>query len=321
MSLSNTVLLSLSLLTERVSYRTLSRRFHLEKGNIHRIFFSFCERINALGEKLISWPTGGLWSDTSPWLLLFLKWIHLWVPGAEAAEVLVPLCRSGGVPEGQRALPRVLGVLGHTLIPARLPAGKVEVESGARQAKRTKKGTHPDSWLSLELVCDCNGRLRHCRVSAGSDALDRGRSLRDKLRQQPGLMPSGSCLVAGAGYPLSARILTPYTDRRGAREKLFNRTLEEHFGVLDQTFADLRSRFQRLRFLDVSSFHRARAVLLTACALHNLFLDLGPAVRGEAEEEEQTAGREEEGEEDAEGVERRDAVSDLLFKYLDSGST
>lgn len=60
LSLSHTVLLSLSLLTERVSYRTVSRRFHLEKGNIHRIFFSFCERVNILEEALIRWPVGGL---------------------------------------------------------------------------------------------------------------------------------------------------------------------------------------------------------------------------------------------------------------------
>lgn len=60
LSLSNTVLLSISLLTERVSYRSLSHRFHLEKGNIHRIFFSFCERVNTLAEKLIQWPAGTL---------------------------------------------------------------------------------------------------------------------------------------------------------------------------------------------------------------------------------------------------------------------
>lgn len=59
MSLSHTVLLSLALLSERVSYRSVSRRFHLEKGNIHRIFFSFCERLNALEEKHIRWPVGG----------------------------------------------------------------------------------------------------------------------------------------------------------------------------------------------------------------------------------------------------------------------
>ena len=62
LSLSHTVLLSLSLLCERVSYRSVSRRFHLEKGNIHRIFFSFCERINTLEESLIRWPDGGFTS-------------------------------------------------------------------------------------------------------------------------------------------------------------------------------------------------------------------------------------------------------------------
>lgn len=250
-------------------------------------------------------------------LAVVLESLCICVPDAEAAEVLVPLCRSGRLQEERQALPRVLGVLGHTLIPARLPAGKVD----ACEAKRPRKTPHPDSWLSLELVCDWRGRLRHCRVSAASDA-DRGRSLREKLRQHPELMPPGSCLLAGAGYPLCAHILTPYGESHGAKEKLFNETLEQHLRVLGGTLASLRGRFQRLRYLDVSSFHRARAVVLTACALHNLFLDLGQT-QGEVEEEdeEQALGREEEGEEDVEGAERREAVSDLLFQCLDSGTT
>lgn len=52
LSLSHTVLLSLSLLSERISFR-------LEKGNVHRIFSSFCERANTLEESLIRWPLGG----------------------------------------------------------------------------------------------------------------------------------------------------------------------------------------------------------------------------------------------------------------------
>lgn len=233
-------------------------------------------------------------------------------PGTEAAEVLVPLCRSRKVPEEQPALPQVLGVLGHTLIPIRLPAGKSEVDT-ACEAKRTKRETHPDSWLNLELVCDIKGRLRHCRISRGSD-VDRGRTLRDKLRRHPELMPSGSCLVAGAGYPLCAHILTPYSRSRRASEELLNKTLEEHLGVLDQTLANLRARFQRLRYLDVSSYDRARAVVLTACSLHNVFLDMGQVVEGEVEKE--TVSGEEDGEEDGEGVQRREAVSDLLLKYF-----
>lgn len=58
MSLSHTVFLSLTLLSTRLSYRTMSSTFHMEKGNIHRIFFSFCHRINALQSQIIRWPTG-----------------------------------------------------------------------------------------------------------------------------------------------------------------------------------------------------------------------------------------------------------------------
>ncbi|KAG9350030.1 hypothetical protein JZ751_026383 [Albula glossodonta] len=45
LSLNHTVLLSLALLSSRRSYRSVSARFRVEKGNIHRIFFSFCDRV------------------------------------------------------------------------------------------------------------------------------------------------------------------------------------------------------------------------------------------------------------------------------------
>lgn len=96
--------------------------------------------------------------------------------------------------------------------------------------------------------------------------------------------------------------------------------LEEHFHILDQTVANLRARFQRLRYLDIGNYDRARAVVLTACVLHNVFLDMGQVVQGEVEKEEAISG-EGDGEEDEEGVQRRDAISELLFKKFDSGST
>ncbi|KAG7238933.1 hypothetical protein INR49_030480, partial [Caranx melampygus] len=275
LSLSHTVLLSLTLLTERVSYRSVSRRFHLEKGNIHRIFFSFCERVNMLEERIIRWP----------------------------------LSREGAGGRGTRC-PQVLGMLGHIQIPIRLPIGKHDVESTVPEVKRMRQEAHPDSWLNLELVCDRRGRLLHCRMSRGSD-VDRGIALRDKLKRHPELMPPGSCLVARAGYPLTAHILTPYTGSGGEREQLFNRTLEEHLHILDQSVTSLRARFQRLRYLDIGNYDRARAVVSTACVLHNVFLDMGHMVQGEVKTEEAIT-QEMEGEGDEEGVHRRDAISDLL---------
>ncbi len=236
-------------------------------------------------------------------------------PGKEAVDSLFPLSSPEKEQEG---VPLVLGVLGHTRIPIRLPIGKHDVESTVPEVKRMKKEAHPDSWLTLQLVCDRKGRFLHCRISKGSD-VDRGSALRDKLKQHPELMPSGSCLVARAGYPLTAQILTPYSGSHGPREELFNKTLEEHFHILDQAVANLRARFQRLRYLDIGNYDRARAVVLTACVLHNVFLDMGQVVQGEVEKEDATT-REGEGEVDNEGVHRRDAISDLLFKSLDSGS-
>ncbi len=58
LSLSHTVLLSLTLLSKRISYRSVSSSFHLEKGNIHRIFFSFCEQVITQKDRLVQWPTG-----------------------------------------------------------------------------------------------------------------------------------------------------------------------------------------------------------------------------------------------------------------------
>ncbi|KAF0033008.1 hypothetical protein F2P81_015298 [Scophthalmus maximus] len=297
-----TILLSLTLLCERVSYRSVSRRFLLEKGNIHRIFFSFCQRVNMLAEKQIRWPVG-----------------------EEAVDALFPLLSpEKGREDEEQSVPRVLGVLGHARIPIRLPIGKHDVESTVPEVKRMKKEAHPDSWLNLELVCDRRGRFLHCRISRGSD-VDRGIALRDKLKQHPELMPPGSCLVARAGYPLTAHILTPYVAAsHGPREELFNKTLGEHFHILDQALARLRARFLRLRYLDIGNYDRARAVVLTACVLHNVFVDMGQVVREEEGVEKEEAvnqeGQEEE-EEDEEGVHRRVAISDWLFKSFESGST
>ncbi|XP_047212805.1 protein ALP1-like [Girardinichthys multiradiatus] len=299
LSLSHTVLLSLSLLSERVSYRSVSRRFQLEKGNIHRIFFSFCERISNLKEEQIRWPVG-----------------------EEAAEALFPFSSLVVKKEQDdgRCFPQVLGVLGHTQIPIRLPVGKHALESVGPAEKRKKKKAHPDCWLNLELVCSCRGQFLHCRVSKGSN-VDRGRRLRDRLKQNPELMPPGSCLVARAGYPLTAQILTPYTHSNGPDQELFNQTLEEHCQILDQAVSSLKVRFKRLTYLDIGNYDRAGTVVYTACVLHNVFVQMGQELQGGSETESTVTLEEEEQEEDEEGVQRRDVVADLLLTNGNSGRT
>ncbi|XP_061567390.1 uncharacterized protein LOC133421687 [Cololabis saira] len=292
LSLSQTVLLSLSLLSERVSYRSVSRRFQLEKGNIHRIFFSFCERIGTLKETQIGWPVG-----------------------REAEDALFPFSTLLGKDDQkeEQGIPRVLGVLGHTRIPIRLHQGKHDVESAVPETKRLKE-TRPDSWLNLELVCTRSGKFIHCRISQDTD-LERGRALQDRLKQHPEVMPSGSCLVARAGYRLTAQVLTPYLTSDEPKQELFNKTLEEHCQILDQAVGNLKARFQRLRYLDIGNYERARAVVLTACVLHNVFVDIGQVIQGDCEKEEAFT---QEGEVDDESMHRRDVIANLMFANVES---
>ncbi|XP_076852244.1 uncharacterized protein LOC143505440 [Brachyhypopomus gauderio] len=300
LSLSHTVVLSLTLLSKRLSYRTVSSTFRLEKGNIHRIFFSFCDRVNALEQQLIRWPTG---PEASVRLLPFSSWLG-WDERLQ-----------------ERGLPRVLGVLGHTRIPIRLPISKQDAESDTPDAKRLKKEPHPDSWLNLELVCSSEGRFIHCLITRGSEK-DRGRSLSEKLRLHPELMPLGTCLLARVGYPLTAYILTPFSPGRNPQENLYNRSLEVHLARFDQAVADLKERFQKLRYLDMGNFERARSAVLTSCILHNALLDMGSVSKGDVEREArgQEEEEEEEGGEEECGVKLRDTVVNLLYSSLEAGT-
>lgn len=193
------------------------------------------------------------------------------------------------------------------------------LQSVAAEAKRPRKeAPRQDSCLHLQLLCDARGRFLHCRVSRASDLdPDPGGALRDKLRQLS--PPPGSWIVAPAGFPLSAHILSPYREAGGEKEQLFNQTLAEHQQVLRQAVAHLKARFPRLRYLDVGSYSRARAVVVAACVLHNVLLDLGQGVHGGAEQEEEMCAGGVDGSEDEEAAQRRDEVSELLFRSLTSG--
>lgn len=215
----------------------------------------------------------------------------------------------------------MLGVLGHTRIPIRLPAAKQGAEGDAHHSRRPRKGSNPDSWLNLELVCDAAGRFIHCRISRGSYR-NQGKALSQRLAQNPELLPSGTCLLAGVGYPLTQHILTPFQPAQNPQENLYNRTLETHLRRLEQAITDLKERFGRLRYLDMGKCERAGVVVLTCCILHTALLHAGYTTTGQVEnhtgtDEEQGEMREE-GVKGENGVKLRETVAHQLYTVLES---
>ncbi|XP_042580799.1 putative nuclease HARBI1 isoform X2 [Cyprinus carpio] len=293
-SLSHTVLLSLTLLSKCITYRSVCSRFHLEKGNLYRIFSTFCDQVIAQKDRLIQWPTG---QEALQHLLPF----SCWLSRNEALE--------------ESGLPRVLGVLGDTRIPIRLPTGKPDRESDTPVAKRPKNQPHPDSWLNLELVCNDEGRFIYCHISKGSQK-DRGRALAERIRQNPEMVPPGTCLIAGVGYPLTEQILTPFPPGQNPQENLYNRSVGNHLDRIHQAVADLKERFQKLRYLDMGNYDKAKAVVLAACVLHNVYLDMGDVTKGLVERS--TPEDMEEVNKDAAGVKMRETVVNLLYSTLEA---
>ncbi|KAL4658380.1 hypothetical protein GN956_G2028 [Arapaima gigas] len=296
LSLPHTVLLSLTLLSERLSYRSLSGRFRVEKGNMHRVFFSFCERVNALQEQHIRWPTG-----------------------LEAEQTLMPL---SDVLDGAQGAgiehPKVLGVLGHTRIAIRLANSRQEMDEEMLEKHKAKKEVHADPWLNLQFVCDKNGRFLYCKVTRNSER-DRAHDLKEALQRNPTMLPAGSFLVAKLGYPLSAQILTPFPPGCGPREEAYNAILRGHLDTLDRVVAELKTRFRRLQYLDTGSLERAKAVVLTACILHNMFLAMGDRVdAAHVVQESEDKG---EGEVDQDGLAKREAIVNFLCRSEEGGSS
>lgn len=250
---------------------------------------------------------------------LCLKAIFFLSVGQEACDLLLPFCSWLGWDEKfeQKGLPKVLGVLGHTRVPVRLPASKRDTESGtAPRAKRLRRRLGPDSWLNLELACDTMGRFIHCSVSQGSSR-NPGEALSQRLAQHPELLPPGSCFLARAGYPLTRHILTPFRPARNTQENLYNRVVETHLRRLERAVAHLKERFGRLRRLDVGECERAEAVVLTCCILHNALLHPTRTPAGQVEDHTGADAREEEGEGPKEeaGVKLRETVANLLYSW------
>ncbi|XP_059414116.1 uncharacterized protein LOC132149153 isoform X2 [Carassius carassius] len=291
LSSSHTVLLSLTLLSKRISFCSVSSSFQMKKGNIYRIFFSFCDQVTAQKDRVIQWPTG-----------------------QEALQHLLPFCSCNEGLE-ERGIPRVLGVLGDTRIPIRLRVAKPYSESDTPEAKRPKNKPHPDSWLNLELVCNDKGRFIYCHISKGSEK-DRGRALAERIRQNPEMVPPGTCLIAGVGYPLTEQILTPFPPGQNPQENLYNRSLGNHLGRINQAVADLKERFKKLRYLDMGNYDKAKSVVLTACILHNVYLDMGDMTKGLIERN--TPENMEEVSKDAAGVKMRETVVNLLYRTFEA---
>ena len=167
---------------------------------------------------------------------------------------------------GAGGFPGVCGCVDGTHIPIRAPSK----DSGSYY---NRKGFHS---ILLQVVCSADFKFLDCFVGWPGSANDArvwaNSPVGKMLQSNPDFIPVNSHLIGDCAYPLNTFLLTPYRDNGhlSGKQKQYNVKLSSKRVVVEQAIGLLKSRFRRLRYLDVSSVEFAAKMTMTACILHNI---------------------------------------------------
>lgn len=230
------ILSTLWTLGNQESFRGVSDRFGLSKGNLHHIFLQVCHTVvTNLLPKYVQWPQ---------------------------AEELIKIS------EGFRkkcGFPGVVGAIDGTHIPITGPKHH-------RASYINRKGVPS---MQLQAVCDSTLKFTdiHCgwpgsvhdnRVFKNSPLC---KYLTDNLSRE-------KHLLGDSAYALSEYVLVPYRDygHLTAIEKNFNVKHSSTRVSIENDFGLLKCKFRRLHHLPMLLEYEIPAVISAACVLHNFII-------------------------------------------------
>lgn len=134
----------------------------------------------------------------------------------------------------------------------------------------------------LQAVCDQNMRFTDCFVgwcgSVQESEVLRNCPLHCKIQEnEQAVFPNDSHLLAYHNYPLKPWLLTPYQNDGylSNEQSNYNSILCEARSKIDQTFALLKGRFQRLKYVDMTKVELVPKMVIACCVVHNMAIDKG----------------------------------------------
>jgi len=89
-----------------------------------------------------------------------------------------------------------------------------------------------------------------------------------------GLIPHNMHIIGDSAYPLLQNLMTPFKDNGHLiRSQLeYNTKLSSIRSIIERAFGILKSKFRRLKYLDISNFDLGNNMIAAACVLHNFIL-------------------------------------------------
>ena len=222
------------LLATEESYRSVADRFGMSKGSLHFTAMQVVEVISQKISKFVAWPT----------------------------ENKMKVMANDN--QMKYSLPGIYGFIDGSHIP-------IKGRTANREAFINCLGY---SSILLQAVCDSTSKFIHTYVGWPGSIHDarmfRNSDLNDILEP----VPKDLHILGDSAYALSLGVLTPYRDngKLSTLQKRFNFFHGSARSVIERSFALLKGKFRRLKYLDMSLDDKIPLTVSSCVVLHNFIL-------------------------------------------------
>lgn len=229
---STKVLATLWLLANQESYRGVGDRFGMNKGNLFYVVKEIVQIWATCATEYICWP-----SDAS----------------SEAAEF-----------ERKWSFPGAVGAVDGCHIQIKAPRDE-------QAAYYNRKDFHS---VVLQGCCNSNMIFTHVFVGSPGRMHDARVFANSELGQIIGGLPESQHILGDSAYPLQVNLMRPYKDNGHLTpvQLRFNTRHSKARAVIERAFSQLKGKFRRLKYLDMSDSIMIRKHIMAACMLHNIIL-------------------------------------------------
>ncbi|XP_011858935.1 PREDICTED: putative nuclease HARBI1 isoform X2 [Vollenhovia emeryi] len=225
------------------SFRSVGEKFDLGKSSLNDCVRRVVKALNSIADEVIKWPKG-------PQL-------------AVSKDKFSCL--------GDAPLPGIIGAVDGSYVYIKKP----NLQEAAIHYKCRKL----QYAVVLQAICDTDLIFIDCFTgypgSVGDYRIFRNSDLyREVQRDLPAFFPDGEYIVGDKAYPVLTWCIPPFRDngRLTQGQKTFNKVISQKRQVIERSFALLKGRFRRLKFLDMSRIDLIPFFIIAACTLHNVCL-------------------------------------------------
>ena len=241
MSVEKQLLITMWVLGNPETIRSVSDRFNVTKSSVFRIVRRICHAIvKSLGAQFISLPSG------------------------ERLKKVAEQFRR------KKGLPNCIGSIDGTHIPIKAPYDNAEEYVNRKKFHSIQlQGVCDADRFFTDVYCAYPGSVHDARVLRNSPLYQ------DAENSKSVLFPESTYIIGDAAYPLKTWLVTGFkNDGKLTREqRQFNYVLSSTRIKIEHTFGLLKDRFRKLKvMMDIDKVEDIPLLVTSACVLHNFCL-------------------------------------------------